>query len=90
MRGWTGVEAFFKGISEGYPAHAGMDQKQRLAGCQLEWLPRPCGDGPLCRSVMSAILLVTPPMRGWTSGRGQITFCLSGYPAHAGMDRSAC
>ena len=49
MRGWTRLAQLRVGDVVGFPVHAGMDPRRRLACTGPVWLPRARGDGPESR-----------------------------------------
>ena len=88
-RGWTPVAAPAGPDARGFPAHAGMDRRPAPASRPGSGFPRPRGDGPVKSYLPSSDAAVSPPTRGWTSGSRRRSDVRTGFPAHAGMDRSA-
>ena len=85
-RGWTVGRLFLRRITDGFPAHAGMDPV--LAGL-WEWvpgLPRTRGDGPVRQAGGAVVLQASPHTRGWTLLDFASGSPGGGFPAHAGMD----
>ena len=70
----------------GFPAHAGMDPEPRRRLDHSIRFPRPRGDGPEQMTMVSAMVRVSPPTRGWTPPPPPPDPPPAGFPAHAGMD----
>ena len=70
-RGWTPLERRAPAAPHGSPAHAGMDRSSTPTSPLPTWLPRPRGDGPLERAVLTGADLAPPPTRGWTLWSGR-------------------
>ena len=85
-RGWTHVGGRAEHALDGFPAHAGMDHRERAARRRLRGFPRPRGDGPASVLLATTGGGVSPPTRGWTLVDGTPTMVARGFPAHAGMD----
>ena len=85
-RGWTQHERAERWLSDGSPAHAGMDphEENHRRGCGR--LPRTRGDGPRLVVWYDAINMAPPHTRGWTPATARGASRLVGSPAHAGMD----
>ncbi len=88
-RGWTHRRADEGRDLAGSPAHAGMDPRGPRAGSSAPGLPRPRGDGPICRAYSAEHDSAPPPTRGWTRQWHARIPRRQGSPAHAGMDRCA-
>ena len=73
----------------GFPAHAGMDRERERRMPPVRRFPRPRGDGPTLDHQGVPVREVSPPTRGWTSENAYEIADSSGFPAHAGMDRSS-
>ena len=86
-RAWLPRPATRRG--RGFPAHAGMDPWRRRWRGRAGRLPRPRGDGPLIRAGLIMDGEASPPTRGWTLDVEPVVDVRVGFPAHAGMDRSA-
>ena len=87
-RGWTAEADRRRTVVIGFPAHAGMDLGFSLADVASSGFPRPRGDGPVSPSEADVQFPVSPPTRGWTVFNEWWRWPESGFPAHAGMDRS--
>ena len=85
-RGWTRAQRVRQGARGGFPAHAGMDRRQRNDQRQRSRFPRPRGDGPDNANRAATIAEVSPPTRGWTRVWRVERNRHHGFPAHAGMD----
>ena len=88
-RGWTGFKAAIDSLRRGFPAHAGMDRRERQSPRPAFRLPRTRGDGPCPDTHRGTASKASPHTRGWTSGDRERRMCSLGFPAHAGMDRSS-
>ena len=88
-RGWTHPSAMPTPGPRGFPAHAGMDPDGSTGSGRKRGLPRPRGDGPAASGAEAAVLLASPPTRGWTRDVAPRAGVRNGFPAHAGMDRWA-
>ena len=86
-RGWTRGSYEVRVLNKGFPAHAGMDPGTSVVGHRSRGLPRTRGDGPETRSQSKATTAASPHTRGWTHGIIDGGDQVSGFPAHAGMDR---
>ncbi len=71
------------------PAHAGIDHTDRLQTRIDRCLPRPRGDRPRRRGVISACDMSPPPTRGSTAFQARDRLCSGVSPAHAGIDPAA-
>ena len=85
-RGWTRARHHLGRRDLGFPAHAGMDLIRLQRVDPAPRFPRPRGDGPSCRYIMSPNFWVSPPTRGWTLPASVGCPPTFGFPAHAGMD----
>ncbi len=88
-RGSTSSGPCLCSLGFGYPACAGIDlgtvQEQGFSG----GLPRMRGDRPGTKETRTARLRATPHARGSTCGTELAETSFPGYPACAGIDRSA-
>ena len=75
-------------MSEGFPAHAGMDPVQAGNEHGAGRLPRTRGDGPPSSAASFASSSASPHTRGWTCAVGATRRPGRGFPAHAGMDQA--
>ncbi len=85
-RGWTcgrKISSRTTGVS---PAHAGMDPPPSSPTPAPTCLPRPRGDGPRMRRLVTKKAMSPPPTRGWTRPGRTVPPAPSVSPAHAGMD----
>ncbi len=87
-RGWTRWRYVGVASSGGFPAHAGMDPPRCHGTDTVGGFPRPRGDGPTGGSNAVFVRRVSPPTRGWTFPMLISAVVKSGFPAHAGMDRT--
>ena len=87
-RGWTIAANIGDSLSDGFPAHAGMDPAQgQMVPVRIRF-PRPRGDGPEIDRGGFVASGVSPPTRGWTFWEACREASEEGFPAHAGMDLS--
>ena len=87
-RGWT-LDSPPRGpLSDGFPAHAGMDLLRSRRATRPTGFPRTRGDGPPDTMLVIAKTAVSPHTRGWTDHTGDGDDAVQGFPAHAGMDPS--
>ena len=87
-RGWTASRRPDWTFPRGFPAHAGMDPDPAAGRGNGGRLPRTRGDGPPPAARPPRRCRASPHTRGWTtSSRGVVTLD-TGFPAHAGMDRT--
>ena len=88
-RGWTGDGVEDRIVRDGCPAHAGMDPTDRPYRWNARGLPRARGDGPATPNRKSVQREVAPRTRRWTRPPRLKASEATGWPAHAGMDRSS-
>ena len=88
-RGWTLHWRHRCGAAHGFPALAGMDPGSRVLPRHTSRIPRARGDGPSRMSVKSCCRPDSPRSRGWTRAAPPASARRAGFPALAGMDRSA-
>ena len=89
-RGWTGDPVRRATGRAGFPAHAGMDLRLDVVDALAKRLPRTRGDGPAMISRRRGRMPASPHTRGWTRRPCVAVVAGHGFPAHAGMDPSAC
>ena len=85
-RGWTRHINQQLMECKGFPAHAGMDPRQRNCQPSARRFPRTRGDGPRQQISMGTSPEVSPHTRGWTRIEERRRVLRAGFPAHAGMD----
>ena len=85
-RGWTYINGDVDRVTDGFPAHAGMDRRCCYRPAPASGFPRPRGDGPRPPDWADIAAAVSPPTRGWTLRLHAIMAGVRGFPAHAGMD----
>ena len=85
-RGWTRQLCDQRLRRGGFPAHAGMDPRERTASGRTARFPRTRGDGPVSEIPCAMMQMVSPHTRGWTLRWGVARDRERGFPAHAGMD----
>ncbi len=85
-RGWTPKKLSVKLISNGSPAHAGMDPALNNVQAVSKGLPRTRGDGPTIILPDGSQSEAPPHTRGWTAWAQARANLDVGSPAHAGMD----
>ena len=86
-RGWTRAFPQAGAGFDGFPAHAGMDPRREGRRGPSPGLPRTRGDGPCEQCPEGQPKEASPHTRGWTRGGRSRPWSVSGFPAHAGMDR---
>ena len=85
-RGWTPSNGVAISERDGFPAHAGMDRRDRRRDRLHRRLPRTRGDGPDMLGDPNGAGRASPHTRGWTRDRAVRPAPAAGFPAHAGMD----
>ena len=88
-RGWTPAAGRHPVVDHGFPALAGMDRCHPGPPEPSHGIPRARGDGPAVLIGISRDVADSPRSRGWTVLPGIGAEALAGFPALAGMDRSA-
>ena len=87
-RGSTRPSLGLAGGDQGFPAHAGIDPSASFPRAAFSRFPRTRGDRPYVSIDDIDGLVVSPHTRGSTVFRLEEPFAVSGFPAHAGIDRS--
>ena len=84
-RGWSIMIASLVILLAGVPAYAGMVLEVQCQMGVVAWCPRLRGDGPASGGMPRLHREVSPPTRGWSVPRVEVTSFDLGVPAYAGM-----